>query len=96
MSKLVLLLAICCLCLLQVQSQPKPNTCDALLQQCLSHQPTRGTTDDLTDYFNLGCRRRLRNWNNFTRCQLENAACELSLNRCLALECENAVRVRRA
>ncbi|XP_064545170.1 uncharacterized protein LOC135433135 [Drosophila montana] len=93
MSKFVLLLAICCMCLLQVQAQRK--TCDEVSKICVRAQRLTGPEDDVTNLFNVRCRRQNRNWKNITRCQLERAACQLTLVKCDLLSCANVVNALR-
>ncbi|KAM8708549.1 hypothetical protein ACLKA7_015516 [Drosophila subpalustris] len=90
MSKFALLLVVSCLCLLQVQANRR--TCEQLNRICERNQQTVGTDDDVTKYVNADCRRRNPRWRNVTRCQLERAACELSLVKCGELSCPNIAK----
>ncbi|EDW70769.1 uncharacterized protein [Drosophila virilis] len=93
MSKFVLLLAICCMCLLQVEANRK--TCDEVSAICVKAQRLTGPEDDVTNLFNFQCRRQNRNWKNITRCQLERAACLLTLVKCDRLSCVNVINALR-
>ncbi|XP_062130484.1 uncharacterized protein LOC133841776 [Drosophila sulfurigaster albostrigata] len=93
MSKFVLLLVFCSLCLLQVQADRR--ICEQLTRVCERNEPRIGIEDDVTKYLNAECRRRDVRWKNITRCQLERAACELSLVECGELSCANIVKVLR-
>ncbi|EDW99889.1 uncharacterized protein Dyak_GE23156 [Drosophila yakuba] len=91
MSKLVLLLAFCCILIAQVLAQDPSGRqfCDRLFADCLREQPTVGIRDDTVDLFNSYCGRNDRNWRKLTRCELVKASCILTMVRCDNVSCKN-------
>ncbi|XP_017086248.1 uncharacterized protein LOC108118198 [Drosophila eugracilis] len=92
MSKITLLIAFICLCV-AVHAQNDREICRRVTQRCESRATRNGRNSDVSDIFNDNCRRLNRNWRNITRCELARATCQLTLERCDTLSCEN---VRRA
>ncbi|XP_034122949.1 uncharacterized protein LOC117580475 isoform X2 [Drosophila guanche] len=96
MWKISLLLAIGCICVASQETTVSPRNRDICRRQntrCVRNQERLGTTNDVTTAFNNQCRRSNRSWSEVTRCQLADATCQLTLERCRTLSCNN---VRRA
>ncbi|KRF98539.1 uncharacterized protein Dwil_GK27973 [Drosophila willistoni] len=95
MSKILLLIVLCCLCWVHCQGQALTDReyCNRLTRECLRSEGTVGPNDDTVGIYNDWCRRSNRNWRNITRCQLVRASCELTLIRCANLSCQNVLAV---
>ncbi|XP_017134681.1 uncharacterized protein LOC108150883 [Drosophila miranda] len=94
MSKLILLLAVCCLCLCLTQVHAQARAfCDGLVAECRRHEREVGPRDDTVDIYNQHCARIDRTWRRITRCQLVHASCLLTMVRCDNLTCKNVAGV---
>ncbi|EDW41614.1 uncharacterized protein LOC6605813 [Drosophila sechellia] len=93
MSKLLLLMAFCCILISQVLAQDASSRqfCDRLFADCLREEPYVGRRDDTVDLFNLYCFQNVfrGHWMNVSRCQLVKASCILTMVRCDNLSCKN-------
>uniref|UniRef100_A0A6P4E0C1 Uncharacterized protein LOC108039009 n=1 Tax=Drosophila rhopaloa TaxID=1041015 RepID=A0A6P4E0C1_DRORH len=91
MSKIILFIAFICLCV-AVQAQDR-EICRRIRERCDSRAERNGRTNDVSDIFNENCRRLDRRWRNISRCELTWATCQLTLERCETLSCDNVRRV---
>ncbi|XP_070135510.1 serine/arginine repetitive matrix protein 1-like [Drosophila bipectinata] len=92
MRKILLILVLSCLGV-AVLSQERQAMCRRMASRCQSRQTRNGRSNDVSRLFNQQCRRRIRNWQDISRCELGRATCQLTLMSCYALSCERVRRV---
>ncbi|KAH8256058.1 hypothetical protein KR026_005849, partial [Drosophila bipectinata] len=76
-----------------VLSQERQAMCRRMASRCQSRQTRNGRSNDVTRVFNQQCRRRIRNWQDISRCELGRATCQLTWESCQTISCANVRRV---
>ncbi|XP_017053030.1 salivary glue protein Sgs-3 [Drosophila ficusphila] len=92
MSKLTLIIAIACLCVAVQAQTVRPgdrDICQDQNRRCLENERRLGRDNDVSNAFNNHCRNTVGNWRNVSRCELSNAVCKLTLERCATVTCAN-------
>ncbi|KAH8300490.1 hypothetical protein KR018_009127, partial [Drosophila ironensis] len=79
--------ALLCICV-AVQAQDN-ELCRRIHERCLSRVTRNGRTNDVSDIFNRWCHEQNRRWRPISRCELVQATCRLTAERCRILSCEN-------
>ncbi|KAH8339335.1 hypothetical protein KR074_012314, partial [Drosophila pseudoananassae] len=76
-----------------VLSQERQAMCRRMASRCQSRQTRNGRSNDVSRVFNQQCRRRIRNWQDISRCELGRATCQLTWESCQTISCANVRRV---